>query len=115
MVECDGWWQQRGFGRQLMTELELHIRDQQVVGKGVDIIAPFGLAGSIRDGIVELRKSYELKHSVIYVGQYDGEGTFWGTWTIGKDRGKWTIHIRKNQKSNLSSTCEIGPGAPSLF
>lgn len=116
MVQCEGWWQQRGLGRQYMTELEINIQDRQVFGTGVDCVAPFEIAGTIReDGVVELRKNYEFLHSVIYAGRYDGEGTFWGTWAIGNDRGDWTIRISRDQPAADSAAMEIGPDAPFLF
>ncbi len=93
-ILCDGWWQQRGLGRQPMRNLALTFDDKQIHGRGVDIVAPFTLAGKIReDGAVELVKQYRNRHSVLYVGQYDGEGLLYGQWDIDGFRGQWSIKL----------------------
>ncbi|MEZ6149344.1 MAG: hypothetical protein R3C09_04410 [Pirellulaceae bacterium] len=45
------------------------------------------------DGTVEFVKQYTGRHTVLYVGQYDGEGTFYGTWDIDGYRGQWSIKV----------------------
>ncbi len=94
VCKCIGWWQQSGFGRQPMHDLQIRFADSQIGGQGIDLIAPFTLAGSVRpDGSVEMVKRYLGRHSVLYVGQYDGEGTLYGDWDIDGYRGKWSIKL----------------------
>lgn len=92
--ECIGWWQQAGYGRQPMHQLVIHFEQSQIVGSGIDLIAPFTLNGNLRpDGVVEIVKQYAARHAVLYVGQYDGEGTFYGTWDIDGLQGQWSIKV----------------------
>ncbi|MCA9085717.1 MAG: hypothetical protein KDA81_16765 [Planctomycetaceae bacterium] len=94
MMQCVGWWQQSGLGRQPMNELVMRISDAQIEGDGVDVVAPFTLRGEVRaDGSVEMVKQYLHRHSVLYVGNYDGEGTFSGQWDIDGYRGEWAIRL----------------------
>jgi hypothetical protein len=80
-----GYWEQKFFGRQLMHELTLHFAGGCIRGQGYDCIGDFTFTGEYDDqGGVYLLKQYVGKHSVNYVGQYDGEGTIYGRWTIGK-------------------------------
>lgn len=95
MIECTGWWQQKGFGRQPMNDLKLDFRGPTIWGQGTDIIAAFTIAGKLlSDGTVEIIKKYDQRHSVLYVGTYDGEGTLCGRWDIGGYQGEWSIHLR---------------------
>lgn len=92
--KCIGWWQQEGYGRQPMHQLQISFQQSQIAGSGVDMIAPFTLTGNLRsDGTVEFVKQYTGRHTVLYVGQYDGEGTFYGTWDIDGYRGQWSIKV----------------------
>ncbi len=92
--KCIGWWQQEGYGRQPMHQLQIEFRQSKIEGCGVDMIAPFTLSGSLRsDGAVEIVKQYTGRHTVLYAGQYDGEGTFHGTWDIDGHRGQWSIKV----------------------
>lgn len=94
MIECTGWWQQLGFGRQPMNGLKLEFHRSVITGEGTDIIAPFTISGKLRpDGSVELIKKYERRHSVLYVGNYDGEGSLNGRWDIGGIQGEWSIRL----------------------
>ena len=87
--ECIGWWQQEGYGRQPMRNLSISFEGSKVAGSGIDIIAPFTFTGSFRnDGAVEIIKKYAGRHNVLYVGQYDGEGTFNGNCDIEGYRGQ---------------------------
>lgn len=107
---CTGWWQQEGFGRQPMENLELVFHGARIEGSGVDIIAPFELSGTLRtDGTVEILKKYEYRHSVVYVGRYDGEGTLYGTWAIGGQRGEWSIHLERSRAQSEMEIREILP------
>ncbi len=96
MIHCTGWWQQNGYGRQSMDELKLDFVGPTIVGEGHDIIAQFTMTGKIRaDGSVEILKQYRNRHSVLYVGHYDGEGTMCGKWDISGYQGHWSINFSK--------------------
>ena len=100
--KCVGWWQQHGLGRQLMHGLQLTIDGKSIRGSGLDIIAPFTFAGHLRsDGAVEMIKQYVGLHSVLYVGQYDGEGSLYGTWDISGYQGKWLIRFERPVTESL--------------
>ena len=92
--KCIGWWQQEGYGRQPMHQLQIAFQGSHIEGSGVDLIAPFTLTGNLRsDGAVEIVKQYSGRHTVLYVGQYDGEGTLYGDWDIDGYRGLWSIKL----------------------
>lgn len=92
--ECIGWWQQARYGRQPMHQLQIHFHQSRIEGSGIDLIAPFTLSGNLRsDGAVEIVKQYAARHTVLYVGQYDGEGTLYGTWDIDGHQGQWSIKL----------------------
>ncbi|MEO8269383.1 MAG: hypothetical protein ABI557_06670 [Aureliella sp.] len=98
---CIGWWQQEGYGRQPMHQLQIFFQQSLVTGSGVDMIAPFTLSGNLRlDATVEFVKQYTGRHTVLYVGQYDGEGTFYGTWDIDGCRGQWSIKVVQPERSD---------------
>jgi hypothetical protein len=83
-----GYWDQHYFGRQLMHDLTLYFANGRIDGGGHDIIGSFTFSGEYDDaGGVMLMKHYLGKHSVNYVGRYDGEGTIYGRWFIGET---WT-------------------------
>lgn len=87
-----------------MHQLQIDFRQSQIAGSGTDMIAPFTLAGKLRpDGAVEIVKQYSGRHSVLYVGQYDGEGTFYGTWDIEGYRGQWSIRVLRPEREDKSS------------
>lgn len=93
---CEGWWEQRGLGRQPMTELRLQFTSGQIQGTGLDVIGPFNLQGAVAEnGAVTIRKQYLRRHRVDYHGTYDGEGTLSGTWLVPGDQGTWLIVIRR--------------------
>lgn len=81
-----GFWQQEFFGRQEMEQFELHFLEGRIRGQGTDIVGPFLFRGEYDDqGNVTLIKQYVGKHTVVYRGQPDGEGSILGTWAIGAD------------------------------
>lgn len=82
-VACEGWWEQRGLGRQPMAQLHLSFDEGNVHGSGTDIIGLFTFTGRLDCGKVVLVKQYMGKHRVDYIGDFDGEGTFHGTWRVG--------------------------------
>jgi|694.fasta_scaffold01452_25 hypothetical protein len=109
MIECQGWWQQRGLGRQEMSDLLLDFRGPILSGQGRDVVAAFTLTGKIRpDGSVEILKQYQRRHSVLYVGTYDGEGSMCGRWDIGGYQGQWSIRLLKSSTSSLDEIQDIG-------
>ena|SRR6516162_5050374 len=80
-----GYWEQRGWGRQPMEPLFLVFSGGTVRGEGRDIIGAFTFSGSYdNEGHVTLTKQYVGRHSVLYHGTYDGEGTIFGRWSIGE-------------------------------
>jgi hypothetical protein len=93
-----------------MNELLLSIEDGRIAGRGVDIVAPFQMTGNVReDGTVEIIKKYEQRHTVLYVGQYDGEGTLYGDWDISGYQGKWSIKLLRPASGISDSIEEIAP------
>lgn len=92
-VNCEGWWEQRGLGRQLMSGLQLSFADGQIIGQGTDIVGEFVLSGAINGNEVSMLKQYIDKHQVSYPGTFDGEGTLQGLWTIDQVGGRWLIKI----------------------
>jgi hypothetical protein len=95
MMPCDGWWEQRGFGRQPMHQLQLSFAGGMIRGAGVDIVGPFLFDGTLsHGGDVAMVKKYVGKHRVNYVGKYDGEGLMWGMWNIGPFKGPWAIRLQ---------------------
>jgi len=96
-IECDGWWQQPGLGRQAMLELRLGFDVGTVSGSGHDIIGIFTFRGTVsEDGRIAMVKQYLGQHSVDYVGSYDGEGTLFGQWRIGAWGDRWLIKFKRS-------------------
>jgi hypothetical protein len=78
-----GYWEQAGYGRQLMEDFTLWFAQGKVEGSGRDCIGAFTFTGSYDDqGLVVMTKQYIGRHRVNYHGSYDGEGTIFGTWSI---------------------------------
>ena len=75
-----------------MRKLVLRFSAGEVEGSGTDLIGPFTFQGTYAsDGSVTLVKHYR-RHNVQYKGTYDGEGTIFGEWSIGKFwRGKFAL------------------------
>jgi len=92
-VRCEGWWEQFWYGRQPMEQLELWFEGAAIRGSGSDIIGPFTFVGRLEHNRVSLVKRYLGRHSVNYLGSYDGEGTFQGVWSIPPFEGPWLIRI----------------------
>jgi hypothetical protein len=82
-----GYWEQTIWGRQTMDDLVLTFRAGQIEGSGRDIIGRFLFHGVVdpATGAVVMTKQYLGRHTVEYRGQYDGEGTIFGRWTIGTE------------------------------
>ena len=92
-VNCEGWWEQRGLGRQLMTDLRLRFVDGEIIGHGSDLVGEFVLNGTITGDRVSMFKQYNNKHQVGYPGTFDGEGTLQGLWNMDHVGGRWLIKI----------------------
>ena len=101
-ASCEGWWEQDGFGRQMMEDLRLSFDNGEVTGLGRDAIGEFSLSGIVENEKVFLRKQYLGQHAVEYPGVFDGEGTLCGIWHIGGFGGRWLIRV-----GQCESTCEI--------
>jgi hypothetical protein len=88
-----GYWEQTIWGRQSMRNLVLRFAEGRVDGRGVDVIGPFTFQGQYdAAGSVTLLKQYVGRHSVVYRGRYDGEGTIYGEWSIsGAWRGPFAL------------------------
>jgi hypothetical protein len=80
-----GWWEQRPtWGRQTMKELILYFDAGTIEGSGQDVIGKFTFTGTYDTvGRVRMIKQYIGRHQVLYEGNYDGEGTITGQWSIG--------------------------------
>ncbi len=79
------YWEQAGWGRQLMHDLVLRFAEGTVEGHGRDCIGPFTFQGHYDDrGSIRMVKQYIGRHRVLYEGTYDGEGTIFGRWSIGE-------------------------------
>ena len=110
---CEGWWEQRWFGRRPMDDLRLAVAPPQLSGSGDDVVGRFFLDGTIAaDGGVEIRKTYVGKHQVTYLGHYDGEGRLWGTWACCGDSGRWMIALRRGRSSGDDALAESLPADP---
>ena len=92
-VECIGWWEQTGLGRQSMDDLRLRFSAGTISGTGVDVVGEFEVHGTVHHGDVLLKKQYVGAHQVTYFGTFDGEGTLQGKWSIFGVGGRWLIRI----------------------
>ena len=110
-MQCEGWWEQRAFGRQEMSELQLQFHGESISGSGHDIVGVFTFLGSLDSrGRVTLVKRYLGQHFVEYLGTYDGEGILQGEWILpGLDRGNWLIWIKKSRGSEADEIAEWSP------
>ena len=109
-IRCEGWWEQSGLGRQPMVDLQLQFGSGRIQGSGADIVGPFAFSGVISpDGRVVMVKQYIGRHSVDYVGTYDGEGMMWGRWRIGPLHGPWMITIRPGTAAATAAIQEYVP------
>jgi hypothetical protein len=87
-----GFWEQTFWGRQTMHPLTLRFAGGRVEGEGADVIGRFTFRGEYdASGAVTLVKKYVGRHSVLYHGRYDGEGTILGEWSIGVVRGPFAL------------------------
>ena len=99
-THCDGWWDQRGLGRQPMANLYLEFSAGSISGSGADIVGHFLFTGTIdAQGQVAMTKDYDGLHSVDYLGSYDGEGLMWGDWHIGGLKDRWLIKLKRSKSA----------------
>lgn len=92
-THCKGWWEQDGYGRQLMHDLTMTFAGQEFVGRGIDCVGDFTLSGRLEGNDVQIVKEYVGRHKVLYAGVQDGEGTMSGLWSIHEVGGKWLIKV----------------------
>lgn len=77
-----------------MEDLVLDFSGGQIRGTGRDIVGDFEMHGTIEQTArVRIVKQYVGRHQVIYLGDYDGEGTMFGTWLIETWNGSWSIKL----------------------
>jgi hypothetical protein len=95
-TQCDGWWEQTGYGRQPMTNLIIYFANGLLAGSGYDIVGRFVLSGHIG------------QHAIDYHGVSAGEGVYFGSWSShGFVGGKWSIRIRSVVECAESAITEI--------
>jgi len=94
VAKCIGWWEQNGLGRQAMEGLTIEFSEGSIRGGGVDVVGQFTISGAMElGGGVRIVKQYTGRHHVVYIGNYDGEGTLSGTWLIDRLAGLWSIKL----------------------
>ena len=109
-TQSRGWWEQSCYGRQPMHPLEVRLRDSRVVGRGCDVVGPFWLDGTLHpSGEVVILKQYVGRHQVLYVGKYDGEGTFAGQWRVEGEEGRWLICLGRDTRCGGEPIADIAP------
>lgn len=107
-LTCSGWWEQEGFGRQPMLDLQLSFSDGKVTGRGYDVVGLFRFTGYLEQDRIYLLKEYIGQHEIQYGGVNIGEGAFAGEWTsFGIIGGKWFIGIDKlaNAAADATQKC----------
>ena len=90
-----------------MAALELTFDDGRILGSGIDLVGTFTLRGGLEDGQVALLKHYLGRHTVDYLGEYDGEGLMCGQWRIGFFSGPWLIRINGLAETARTEPAEI--------
>ncbi|MDB4766162.1 hypothetical protein OAG71_00595 [bacterium] len=88
-----GWWQCAIGDRKTITNIQLFFYNGRFSGSGVDADGIFALKGTwLEGGQLNIRKHYGILPGADMVGEYDGEGTMFGTW-ISDDggSGSWAI------------------------
>ncbi len=77
-----------------MEDLTIEFFNGAIRGGGVDVVGQFTISGSMEfGGGVRIVKQYTGRHHVVYIGNYDGEGTLSGTWLIDRLAGSWSIKL----------------------
>jgi len=107
-LQCVGWWEQDGYGRQPMDDLRLSISDGSLRGTGSDIVGDFQLNGFLKEGRIYLLKRYIGAHRIEYNGESIGEGTYGGLWSCDSlTGGKWLIAVTKSAATSIGSAANV--------
>jgi len=108
LLQCSGWWEQEGYGRQSMDDLRLIFSDGKLSGMGTDIVGAFEFTGLLTDDRIYLFKQYLGKHSIEYHGTSIGEGLYTGDWScFGYVGGRWLIRVERAAGHDSISSAEI--------
>jgi hypothetical protein len=87
-----------------MDALWVEFSGDRLMGGGQDIVGVFTLLGTMQsNGSVRIVKRYHGKHEVVYFGQYDGEGLFYGSWTINMLTGNWSIKLLSGNSDQMET------------
>ena len=97
-----GYWEQKLWGRQVMHNVVLRFNHGAIRGEGVDCVGRFTFDGTHdAHGFVVMVKQYLGKHQVLYRGQFDGEGTIFGRWSIWPfDSGEFVLTVARDGASS---------------
>ena len=104
-MECSGWWEQVGYGRQAMWDLQLTFTNGRIFGSGTDVVGPFEMNGELQEVKIYLLKQYIGRHAIEYHGLSIGEGAYSGTWSYhGYSGGKWFIAVIRHTGTTEDSS-----------
>ena len=107
-MQCVGWWEQAGYGRQPMDDLRLTFSDGAIFGSGTDMIGDFQMRGELKDDKIYLHKQYIGQHAIEYHGASIGEGAYSGIWSCdGIPGGNWFIAFVRSSESANASTSNV--------
>jgi hypothetical protein len=107
-MQCVGWWEQSGLGRQSMSNLQLTFSDGTIFGGGTDMVGDFEMKGELRDDEIYLHKQYIGQHAIEYHGVSIGEGAYSGIWIChGIPGGKWFIAFVRSSESGTASIDKV--------
>lgn len=113
MYESGNWighWDQKGLGRQEMHDLSVRFDGDLLEGRGWDCVGEFTLQGQVKHNAeVELIKTYQGRHSVVYRGRHDGEGMVHGVWALDGDNGTWAIRPKGGFRRSEAPIDELRP------
>lgn len=82
-----------------MRDVVLCFDNGAIRGEGIDCVGRFTFDGTHdANGSVVMVKQYLGKHQVLYRGQFDGEGTIFGRWSIWPfDSGEFVLTIARDE------------------
>lgn len=113
--KCTGWWEQWG-KREEMEALRIYLGEGKINGSGIDYVGTFTFSGVVSDeNHVRMTKVYLGKHSVEYIGQYNGSNRLQGVWKLMGMQGPWEIVIHSEKKEEEQSVLEAKSEALSSF
>lgn len=105
-----GHWDQNGLGRQKMFDLQIKFSGNILSGEGWDCVGEFSLDGEIHpDAKVQIVKKYKNRHSVVYLGQHDGEGMIYGAWALDGDNGTFALRPESGFRKSEEPIPEFRP------